>query len=260
MRLLHIGIRSANFKINAAARKKVDPRSLEGAPRQRAWRQLRLRQETTASAQNGSGRAWPNQETPSRQVRSIGSRHGRAALVFLCDVVFPRPCSTDRHNHTPDGWRRLSPSQDCIKIVEPKWEASMTRAEVDAGVNAFFAARRNGDLSGIMKLFATGAEYRVSGTPALGPMTNVHRGRDNIHAAAAAILATWDFTEFPVVQTHIDGATAYVTLQGTMRHIPSGQTMPFEMLDKITFHKGQIVEFVEFFDTYAAVTMVEKDG
>jgi ketosteroid isomerase-like protein len=126
---------------------------------------------------------------------------------------------------------------------------TLRRRKVIRVLKELVAARAAGDAKRIAKLFAPNSVLRFSGSPELGPMTAVHKGRDAIEAAVAGLCQTWDFGDFPVVSTHFDGATAYSYRKGVVRHLPSGAIFNFEMLDRIVFKRGQIVEFVEFMDT-----------
>jgi ketosteroid isomerase-like protein len=126
----------------------------------------------------------------------------------------------------------------------------MIRTQIERILSDVIDARRRGDAGAVAKHFAADAVYRMSGTPDLGPITASHRGPDTIRAVVSHLIQTWDFTDFPAVSIHDDGATAYVYHKGIVRHVPSDRRLNFEILARVVFKGGLIAEFVEFLDTY----------
>ena len=136
----------------------------------------------------------------------------------------------------------------------------MSRAQIEQVLAILIEARDTGDAATIANQFAPDGVFRVSGTKLLGPLTAEHHGRAAIQTAVTHLVETWDFSALPVQSIHVDGAFAYGFRKGTVRHIPTNTRMPFELVDRIKFQDGQIVEFVEFFDTYGVERLTRTPG
>ena len=129
----------------------------------------------------------------------------------------------------------------------------MRRAEVQRLIEAAYAARWAEDVEGALAYFLPTATFRIVVNDRLGETGRQLAGHDELRAAFRDIFAAWDFRELQLEHVVIDDSAAPVRAAvhsgGRVRHTPTGKDFVFEMLDLLTFEKGKIASFLEFFDT-----------
>ena len=66
------------------------------------------------------------------------------------------------------------------------------------------------------------------------------------------MIATFELTDFTILEMLIDGASAAVRWQATIHYTGTGQIFSTELADFITIANGQVISFIEFLDTALA--------
>ncbi|CAN7257428.1 nuclear transport factor 2 family protein [Rhizobium sp. LjRoot254] len=125
-----------------------------------------------------------------------------------------------------------------------------SREEIEGLVSRLFAARDTQSVDQTLACTDQSCTFRVVGTDRLGDLTKVNDTPEKVKAAAKILIDAWDLSGLRNVSIHVDGDTAFVHRVGTVTYKETGETMPAEMMDKITFKNGLIVEYLQFADTY----------
>ena len=113
-----------------------------------------------------------------------------------------------------------------------------------------YDARRREAVDEVLSYFHPQATFRIVANAELGDLGRQLKGHDELHTAFEDLFTTWDWAQFPIEDTIVEGNKASVRSVGTMQHTPSGTAFEFETLDILTFDDGKIVDFVEYFDTH----------
>lgn len=121
--------------------------------------------------------------------------------------------------------------------------------DLKAIIEDAYTARRAEDVDAIMSFFHPDVVFRIVADPDLGVLSQTIRGHDEFRPAIEAMCATWDWTSMPAMDIIVDGDRAVVHSIGELRHAPTDNRFDFEILDKLTFKDGKIIEFIEFVDT-----------
>jgi ketosteroid isomerase-like protein len=125
-----------------------------------------------------------------------------------------------------------------------------SREEIQELVKRFYAVRNELDVDGTMACIDNSCTFRVVGTNGLDPLTRIADTPEKLRAAAEAFIAAWDISGLQNASLHVDGNTAFVHRVGSATFMPTGVTIETEILDKITFKDGRVVEYLQFADTH----------
>ena len=132
----------------------------------------------------------------------------------------------------------------------------MDRSELERTVRAFYRARNDNDLDAVMSLVDPDASFRIVGNYRLGPLAHMIEGASEIRARFADLMANWDLSDMDIESMQVDGHTAVVHRTGPLRFIPDDRFFDTEMMDKLTFRNGRLIEFTEFVDTLLAAEII----
>lgn len=130
------------------------------------------------------------------------------------------------------------------------------RRELERTVRAFYRARNDHDIDAIMSMVDPEASFRIAGNYRLGPLTHSVDGASEIRARFSDLMASWDLSDMDFDSIYIDGDTAIVHRAGPVRFIPQDSFFDTEMMDKLTFRDGRVIEFTEFVDTLQAAEII----
>lgn len=133
------------------------------------------------------------------------------------------------------------------------------RRTLESAIADFYEARGNLDLAKSMSFFDEHCFFRIAGTEELGPFTQPTHTRDQLTDAARALFDNWDLKGLKTVNAYFDGDVVLVHRAGSIVHRPSKKTFDTEMMDKLTFKDGRIVEYLQFLDTYG-IAKVASSG
>jgi len=94
--------------------------------------------------------------------------------------------------------------------------------------------------------------HRIVGNDRLAPFVQVNRGEDALRKAVDSLVGEWDLSGLQNLNIYIDEQqnTALIQRKGTVLHKGTGIKFDTEMIDKLAFKDGRIVEYDQFVDTY----------
>jgi ketosteroid isomerase-like protein len=118
----------------------------------------------------------------------------------------------------------------------------MERSEVAAFVEKTYAARKAGDLEGVVKAFAPNAVMSLPGFVRA-------EGADEIRTTLKALIGDFEFLEINPVDLIVEGTRAALHWRLRLRHAPSGEIRETEVCDVWRFQNGLVVSFTQFCDT-----------
>lgn len=122
-------------------------------------------------------------------------------------------------------------------------------------VKQIYQARGEGDLDRLMSFFGDNCVFRVAGNRHLAQLTDPVVGSAALREAMRHFIDTWEMKDLKFVDVHIDGDVALVHREGHMRHISTD--FDTEIMDKITFDNGKVIEVVEFLDTLQVAVLLK---
>ena len=126
------------------------------------------------------------------------------------------------------------------------------RQSILAAVENYYAMRNTKDSARVLAAFHPDCCHRIVGTDHLAPFTQVNRGGDALRTAVDGLVSAWDASGLRNVNVYVDErqSTALVQRKGIVRHYETDIEFDTEMIDKLVFRDGQIVEYDQFVDTY----------
>ncbi|TWF49802.1 nuclear transport factor 2 family protein [Neorhizobium alkalisoli] len=123
---------------------------------------------------------------------------------------------------------------------------------------AFYDTRANLDLDAHLSFAAQDCVFRMVGTPKLGALTQTWSGLGEIHGIARELFEAWDMSQLEIVSIDRCGETAYVHRKGSVIYRPDGSALDTELIDKLTFRDGAVVEYLQFVDTFAIADFISE--
>jgi ketosteroid isomerase-like protein len=130
------------------------------------------------------------------------------------------------------------------------------RQAIEDLLEELYAARVRGDLETVTKLFAANATFQVAGSDQASPMPVLVKGNAGIKNLMQGMIASFELTDFTIVEMLIDGPSAAVRWRATVHHTGTGQIFTTELADFITIANGQVISFIEFLDTALAAQVL----
>jgi len=130
------------------------------------------------------------------------------------------------------------------------------RQAIEDLLEEFYAARVRGDLDTVARLFAANATFQVAGSDDASPMPVLVKGNAGIKGLMQGMIASFELSDFTVLDMLIDGGSAAVRWQATVHYTKTGQIFTTELADFITVANGRVVSFIEFLDTALAARVL----
>jgi ketosteroid isomerase-like protein len=130
------------------------------------------------------------------------------------------------------------------------------RQVIEDLLEEFYAARVRGDLDTVAKLFAANATFQVAGSDDASPMPMTVKGNAGIQNLMQSMIASFELSDFTIIEMLIDGGSAAVRWQATIHYTKTGKIFTTELADFITVANGQVTSFIEFLDTALAATVL----
>lgn len=82
------------------------------------------------------------------------------------------------------------------------------------------------------------------------------KGNADIKNLMQGMIASFELTDFTIVEMLIDGPNAAVRWRVTIHHTGIGQIFTTELADFITIANGQVISFIEFLGAALAAKVV----
>ena len=92
------------------------------------------------------------------------------------------------------------------------------RQAIEDLLEELYAARVRGDLETVTKLFAANATFQVAGSDQASPMPVLVKGNAGIKNLMQGRIASFELTDFTIVDMLIDGPSAAVRWRATVHH------------------------------------------
>ena len=126
------------------------------------------------------------------------------------------------------------------------------RQAILAAVENHYAMRNTEDPAKVLATIHPDCRHRIVGNDRLAPFTQINQGEDALRKAVDSLVGEWDLSGLRNLNIYIDEQqnTARVQRKGTVLHKEKGIKFDTEMIDKLTFRDGRIVEYDQFVDTY----------
>lgn len=124
------------------------------------------------------------------------------------------------------------------------------REAIADAVSRHYQIRNTADVEAVLGTLHSECTFHIAGTPRMGEFTRVADNGSAVRSAATQLIGAWDLSGLRSVDTYIDGDTALVHRAGSVRYIPTNHSFDTEMIDKLRFRDGLIVEYTQFVDTY----------
>jgi ketosteroid isomerase-like protein len=121
-----------------------------------------------------------------------------------------------------------------------------------------YDARGTGDIEGLMAAFHPNAVFELKGEKDMLEVAGAVQGHQNVRAALAGFIKTFEFVKRDIVDAMVDGDRAAVHSRLKVRFIPKGVVFTSDVLDTFRFEDGKIIQLVEFADTALIKTVVSS--
>jgi ketosteroid isomerase-like protein len=109
------------------------------------------------------------------------------------------------------------------------------------------------------ELMAPEVHFQSLGDGARGlDFTAPKKGREGVHAYFDGLAADWEMLHFIVDDIIVDGTRAAVQLNMAWRNKHTGRVLNSKKADIWRFENGLAVDFMEYYDTRAAVAAAER--
>ncbi len=114
---------------------------------------------------------------------------------------------------------------------------------------AVYAAYNKGDAEPFFALFAEDGVIRFVAPPEVYPFAAPRRGPTGAREAIALIRDDYQWLTYRNLELIADGDAVFALNGGRIRHRASGREAVIHLADLVRFEGGQVVEFIEFFDS-----------
>lgn len=127
------------------------------------------------------------------------------------------------------------------------------RDEIERILTAAYAARKDGDLDVLSRIFSDTAQFRIAGTgPAATPATETRPFKHVLHE----LITVFEWLDVTILNLIIEGSRAAVHWRGTIRSTATGETVVTELVDIFGIENGRIASLTEFCDTALVARLV----
>jgi ketosteroid isomerase-like protein len=123
------------------------------------------------------------------------------------------------------------------------------RASVEKIIRDAYAARAAKDIDAILRMFKPDAVFHMAGSPATFPGATRVEGQDQLRASIGSLIQAFDFLDWTMLTSVIEGDKAAVHWRLKVKHNPTGEIFVTELFDLWTIDDGRVVSLVQFCDT-----------
>ena len=125
----------------------------------------------------------------------------------------------------------------------------MDRNAIEAVLHAAYAARKSSDLEGVLRHFAPGAVFSLSGSTAASPVPMVATGMAAIREVMRRLMEGFEFKNIEFVTMLVDGDQAAVHWHVQVKALGTGLEAETDIVDLVRFDGDKIASFRQFADT-----------
>src|ERR1700757_466045 len=116
-------------------------------------------------------------------------------------------------------------------------------------IRGAYAARRVGDLEGLISAFHPAAVFTLVGDKKALDVVGSVQGHGGVREALGGFIASFEFGDRDILSEVVEGDRAVVHSRLVVRYKPKNRVWTTEVLDLFTFQDGKIMELIEFADT-----------
>lgn len=121
------------------------------------------------------------------------------------------------------------------------------RRQVEELLRALHAARLEGSLERLCRLFSPDARLRIAGSSDGKPIAIAARGSGEIRSWLSILVKTFKLSGYELHSLTIDGARVAAHWRVDIHSKITGALVPTELVDLVEVQGGQIASYVEFF-------------
>jgi ketosteroid isomerase-like protein len=133
------------------------------------------------------------------------------------------------------------------------------RETIEALIDQSYAARKEGDIEGLMSAFHPDAEFELAGSKTALAVAGRVQGHQNIRTTMTGFVAAFDFIHREIISMAIDGEQAAVHSRVEIKFIPGNKIFTTDILDSFLFKDGKVIKLVEFADTALIKHIISAD-
>ena len=119
-----------------------------------------------------------------------------------------------------------------------------------------YAARVNGDVDGVLKMFTDDAKFRLNASPQQTEVAVMTDSAKALHAVMTRLVETFQFKDVEIIDSIFDGSRAAIRIRITVRSPVTGKETKMESFDLAEFSDGKVSSYTQFFDTATAQGLV----
>jgi ketosteroid isomerase-like protein len=116
-------------------------------------------------------------------------------------------------------------------------------------IRGAYAARRVGDLEGLISAFHPAAVFTLVGDKKALDVVGSVQGHSGVREALDGFIASFEFGQRDILSEVVEGDRAVVHSRLVVRYKPKNKVWTTEVLDLFKFQDGKIIELIEFADT-----------
>ena len=126
-------------------------------------------------------------------------------------------------------------------------------------IRGAYAARRVGDLEGLISAFHPAAVFTLAGDKKALDVVGSVQGHGGLREALGGFITSFEFGDRDILSEVVEGNRAVVHSRLVVRYKPKNKVWTTEVLDLFKFQDGKIMELIEFADT-AQIKDMMADG
>jgi|SRR5579863_484597 len=121
------------------------------------------------------------------------------------------------------------------------------RTQVEKLVRELHAARVDGNLDGLCRLYAEEARLRIAGSTDGKPISIAASGISEIRPWLSILVKTFRLTQYTILSLTVDAPRAAAHWRVDIHSKITGTVVPTELVDLIDVRGGRIASHIEFF-------------
>lgn len=132
----------------------------------------------------------------------------------------------------------------------------MERQDVHDLIHGVYAARRAGDVAGVLSHFGEQPTFVMAGAPTASAVALSCDNRADLQTALTHLVGAFEFIEQDIHTILVDGNKAAVHWHGRLRSTKTGEIVDTEIVDVVELRDGKIAAMKQFCDTALAARLI----